>query len=35
MATFYKGKRKKLNVLIKKNGDPEGNKWSFDEDNRK
>ena len=35
MATFYKGTRKKLNVLIKKNGDPEGNKWSFDEDNRK
>ena len=35
MATFYKETRKKLNVLIKKNGDPEGNKWSFDEDNRK
>ena len=35
MATFYKSSRAKLNILINKNGNPEGNKWSFDEDNRK
>ncbi len=35
MATFYKGARQKLNILMKKNGTPEGGKWSFDEDNRK
>ena len=35
MATFYKDTRIKLNILIKKDGNPEGGKWSFDEDNRK
>ncbi len=35
MATFYKGSRQKLDILIKKDGTPEGGKWSFDEDNRK
>ncbi len=35
MATFYKGTRQKLNILMKKDGTPEGEKWSFDEDNRK
>ena len=35
MATFYKGTRKKLNILMNKDGNPEGGKWSFDEDNRK
>ena len=35
MATFYKNTRKKLNILMKKDGKPEGGKWSFDEDNRK
>ena len=35
MATFYKGTRQKLNILMKKDGNPEGGKWSFDEDNRK
>ena len=35
MATFYKNTRKKLNILMKKDGNPEGGKWSFDEDNRK
>ena len=35
MATFYKESRQKLNILMKKNGTPEGEKWSFDEDNRK
>ena len=35
MATFYKEIRKKLNILMEKNGSPVGGKWSFDEDNRK
>ena len=35
MSTFYKGTRQKLNILMKKDGTPEGGKWSFDEDNRK
>ena len=35
MATFYKSSRKKFNVLINQDGKPVGNKWSFDEDNRK
>jgi len=35
MATFYKGTRQKLNILMKTDGTPEGGKWSFDEDNRK
>ena len=35
MATFYKSTRQKLNILMKKDGVPEGGKWSFDEDNRK
>jgi len=35
MATFYKNTRQKLNILMKKDGNPEGGKWSFDEDNRK
>ena len=34
MATFYKETRKKLNILMEKNGSPVGGKWSFDEDNR-
>ena len=34
MATFYKGTRQRLNILMKKDGNPEGGKWSFDEDNR-
>ena len=35
MATFYKQQRKIHNILVDKNGNPEGGKWSFDEDNRK
>ena len=35
MATFYKTTRQKLNILMKNDGNPEGGKWSFDEDNRK
>ena len=34
MAVFYKDTRRELDVLIKKDGTPEGGKWSFDEDNR-
>ena len=32
---FYKWTRIRLNILIEKDGDPTGGKWSFDEDNRK
>ena len=35
MANFYKIVRIKLNLLMNKNGTPKGNKWSFDEENRK
>ena len=35
MAIFYKIVRAKLNILMNKNGKPKGDKWSFDEDNRK
>ena len=35
MATFYKETRKKLDILMNSNGKPKGDKWSFDEDNRK
>ena len=35
MANFYKERRQKLNILMKKDGSPEGGKWNFDEDNRK
>jgi deoxyribodipyrimidine photolyase-related protein len=31
---FYKFMRTKLNILIKTDGKPEGNKWSFDNENR-
>ncbi len=35
MANFYKSIRTKLNILMNSDGKPKGNKWSFDEDNRK
>ena len=35
MANFYKIVRIKINLLMNKNGTPKGNKWSFDEENRK
>ena len=35
MANFYKISRKKLNILMKKDGTPKGEKWSFDDENRK
>ncbi|MTI20542.1 cryptochrome/photolyase family protein [Fulvivirga sp. RKSG066] len=34
MATFYKKQRKRLDVLMD-NGEPEGGKWSYDDENRK
>lgn len=33
-SDFYSYMRKKLNILIDKDGNPEGGKWSFDTDNR-
>ena len=35
MGNFYKIVRRKLNILVDKNGEPKGKKWSFDEENRK
>ncbi len=35
MANFYKIVRTKMNLLMNKDGTPKGNKWSFDEENRK
>jgi deoxyribodipyrimidine photolyase-related protein len=35
MANFYKKSRQRLNLLVDEEGNPEGGKWSFDEDNRK
>jgi deoxyribodipyrimidine photolyase-related protein len=31
---FYKWQRKRLNILVDKDGNPKGGKWSFDEENR-
>ena len=35
MASFYQAQRKRMGILIDKDGNPEGGQWSFDEDNRK
>ncbi len=35
MANFYKIVRIKMNLLMNRDGTPKGNKWSYDEDNRK
>lgn len=35
MAKFYVAQRKRMKILIDRNGKPTGGKWSFDEDNRK
>ena len=35
MANFYKKSRQRLNLLVDEEGNPEGGKWSFDEENRK
>lgn len=34
MKVFYENSRKRFNVLVDKNKNPIGGKWSFDEDNR-
>ncbi|MCL5246817.1 cryptochrome/photolyase family protein [Cellulophaga sp. 20_2_10] len=34
-TTFYKEQRKKLDILIDENGEPEGGKWTYDTENRK
>ena len=31
---FYKMQRRRLNILMNKNGTPKGGKWSFDSENR-
>ena len=35
MADFYKWQRRRLGILIDSDDQPQGGKWSFDEDNRK
>ena len=35
MASFYKEMRKKYNILVDKEGKPFGERWSFDDENRK
>ncbi len=34
-TTFYKKERKRLNILVDSDGKPQGDKWTFDSDNRK
>lgn len=34
MKTFYERQRKRLKILVDKNGNPEGGRWSFDDENR-
>ncbi len=34
-TSFYKEQRKKWNILLDEHGEPEGGKWSFDDENRK
>ncbi|MBT8092203.1 MAG: cryptochrome/photolyase family protein [Gammaproteobacteria bacterium] len=35
MADFYKQQRQRLGILVGQDGQPQGGRWSFDEDNRK
>ncbi|NDF15109.1 deoxyribodipyrimidine photolyase [bacterium] len=35
MKTFYERERKRLGILVTRSGEPEGGRWSFDEENRK
>jgi deoxyribodipyrimidine photolyase-related protein len=35
MGDFYKFQRQRLNILIQPDGKPVGDRWSYDEDNRK
>ena len=34
-TSFYKEERQRLNLLMAKNGQPEGGKWTYDDENRK
>ena len=35
MADFYKAERRRLDILVDADGNPDGERWSFDADNRK
>ena len=35
MAKFYEAQRKRMGIMVDGDGNPEGGKWSFDEENRK
>jgi deoxyribodipyrimidine photolyase-related protein len=35
MKTFYERERKRLKILVDRDGNPDGGKWSFDTENRK
>ncbi len=35
MASFYESQRKRMNILLEKDGKPSGGRWSFDDENRK
>lgn len=35
MASFYQAQRKRMSILVDKEGNPKGGQWSYDEDNRK
>jgi len=35
MARFYEAQRRRMNILLEKDGSPLGGRWSFDLDNRK
>ncbi|MDX1480620.1 MAG: cryptochrome/photolyase family protein [Woeseiaceae bacterium] len=35
MAEFYKQERRRLGILVDDDGNPEGGRWSYDEENRK
>ncbi len=35
MADYYKQQRRRLGLLVDEDGNPEGGRWSFDEENRK
>lgn len=35
MADFYRQQRRRLDILVDDDGEPEGGQWSFDADNRK
>ncbi|MEM9480501.1 MAG: cryptochrome/photolyase family protein [Verrucomicrobiota bacterium] len=35
MAKFYEEQRRRMGILLDKNGEPEGGRWSYDDENRK